>query len=589
MKNVFKMWSSKVISCVGILCHLFAVCLLCGQSCAQVYNLSLAVEEGLPARTIVGDIRAGLPQSTQTSGFFISESRESYVFRDLEIDGDTGIISTAVVLDREKRDRYDFVAATLTGEVIKVTIVVKDVNDHFPVFPSPTVLLNVSELSPPGTRFEFEGARDQDEGDLGTQGCRITDSVMQELFKVEVRSGGGSVDLILLDKLDRESRDFYNLTIEAFDGGIPQKTGRLQVHINVMDENDNPPVFNQTEYRVLVWENAPLFTPVCQVYATDLDLGANALVTYEINRRQSDPNEYFIIDENTGVISVNRPLDHEMQTFFELIVRALDGGAQPESSSTFVGIRVLDINDNSPSISVLFLSGSGEPEVSEDASPGEYVARISVTDPDLGEGNMVYVDLQGGDGKFILKQTDDFLYALCVAGQLDREEVDLYELKVIAADFGVPPLQTEKTVLVRVSDVNDNAPVFELEYYVAHIVEDANPGSTLIQVRAHDADEALNSDLLYSILESKWDNLIRIEPQSGLITTTTSLDREKEAEVHFLVVAVDGGSPPMSSTATVTIYIEDVNDNKPVFDQQLYNVSIQEHIAVGSCFLQVCC
>ncbi|XP_076149286.1 protocadherin-23 [Alosa pseudoharengus] len=559
----------------------------CRESCAQVYNLTLSIEEGLPARTIVGDIRAGLPQNTQTSGFFISESRDSYVFRDLEIDTDTGIISTAVVLDREKGDRYEFVAATLTGEVIKVIIVVKDVNDHAPVFPSPSVLLNVSELSPPGTRFELEGARDQDEGDLGTQGYRITDSMMQELFKVEVRSGVGSVDLILLDKLDRESRDFYNLTIEAFDGGIPQKTGRLHVHINVMDENDNPPVFNQTEYRVLVWENAQVFTPVCQVYATDLDLGVNGLVTYEINRRQSDPNEYFIIDENTGVISVNRPLDHEMQTFYELIVRAWDGGIQPESSSTFVGIRVLDINDNSPTINVLFLSASGDPEVSEGASLGEYVARISVTDPDLGEGNMVYVDLQGGDGKFILKQTDDFLYSLCVARQLDREEVDFYELKVIAADLGVPPLQTEKTVLVRVSDVNDNAPVFELGHYEAHIVEDAKPGSALIQVRAHDADEGLNSDLLYSILESKWDSLISIDPQSGLITTATSLDREREAELHFLVVAADGGFPPMSSTTTVTIYIEDINDNKPVFDQQLYNVSIPEHIAVGSCFLQV--
>ncbi|KAL2098180.1 hypothetical protein ACEWY4_007387 [Coilia grayii] len=581
------MWSSKATSHLGIFCHLFVVCLLCGQSYAHVFNLSLSVEEGLPARTVVGDIRAGLPQNIQTSGFFISESRESYVFRDLEIDGETGIISTAVVLDREKRDRYDFVAATLTGEVIKVTIIVKDVNDHSPVFPSPIVFLNVSELSPTGTRFELDGARDQDEGDLGTQGYRITDSGMLELFRVEERSASGSVDLILLDKLDRESRDFYNITIEAFDGGIPQKTGRLQVHINVIDENDNPPVFNQTEYKVFVWENIPPFTPVCQVYATDIDLGANALVTYEINRRQSDPNEYFIIDENTGVISVNRPLDHEMQSFYELIVRAWDGGTHPESSSTFVGIRVLDINDNSPTISFLFLSASGQPEVSESASSGEYIARISVTDPDLGEGNTVYVDLQGGDGKFFLKQTDDFLYALCVAGQLDREDVDLYELRVIAADVGVPPLQTERTFLVRVSDVNDNAPVFELEYYVAHILEDAEPGSTLMQVRAQDADEGSNSDLLYSILESKWDNLIQIDAQSGLITTTKALDREREVEMHFLVVAVDGGSPPLSSTATVTVYIEDINDNKPVFNQQLYNVSIQEHIALGSCFLQV--
>ncbi|XP_067441162.1 protocadherin-23 [Thunnus thynnus] len=571
-----------------LLLQTLVLSLLCAQSLGQVFNLTLSVKEGLPAKTIVGDLGALL--SRPSTGFFISESRDSYVFRDLEIDADTGIISTAVILDRESRDKYEFVAATLTGEMIRVKIEVKDVNDHSPVFPSKVVHLEISELSPPGSRFQLEGAKDQDEGEFGTQGYRITESEMGELFHLEYRSGSEnhlSLDLILTSKLDRESQDFYSLTIEAFDGGIPARTGRLQVNINVLDENDNPPVFNQTEYHASVPENAPLMSAVCQVHATDLDLGDNSRITYEINRRQSDPNEVFSINETTGLVYLNKPLDFETQAFHELIISARDNGAQPEYSSTFVGVKVLNINDNSPTISVLFLSETGDAVVSEAAGIGDYVARISVSDPDL-EEERITVTLEGGDGKFTLKQTDDFLYALCVNAELNREEKDLYELKVQASDFGSPPLSSEMVLVIKVSDTNDCHPVFQRDVYIINITEDAPVGSSLIQMKAQDADEGVNSDVRFSILKSSHqDGLISIDPDSGMVTTAAELDRERQMEVWFLVVAVDGGEPALSSTATVTVLVEDVNDNEPVFQQQLYNVSIPEHSDIGSCFLQV--
>ncbi|TDH16371.1 hypothetical protein EPR50_G00019330 [Perca flavescens] len=561
--------------------------LLCAQSFGQVFNLTLSVKEGLPAKTIVGDLGAVL--SRPSTGFFISESRDSYVFRDLEIDADTGIISTAVILDRESREKYEFVAATLTGEMIKVKLEVTDVNDHSPVFPSEEVDLEISELSPPGSQFQLEVAKDGDEGEFGTQGYRITESELGELFRLEYRSGSEnhpSLDLILTSKLDRETRDFYSLAIEAFDGGVPARTGTLRVNVCVVDENDNPPVFDQTEYHASLSEDAPLMSSVCQVHATDLDLGDNGRVTYEINRRQSDPNEVFSIDESSGVVYLNKPLDYETQAFHELIIAARDDGAQPEYSSTFVGVKVLNINDNSPAISVMFLSETGEAVVSEAAAIGDYVARISVSDPDFKE-ERVAVTLEEDDGKFTLKQTDDFLYALCVNAELDREGSDLYELKVRASDSGSPPLSSEMVLLLRVADTNDCHPVFDKDVYVVSISEDAPQGSSLVQMRARDADEGVNSDVTYSILESSQESLFSIDPESGLVTTAAALDRETQMEVWFLVVAADGGEPALSSTATVTVLVEDVNDNEPVFRKQLYNVSIPEHSDVGSCFLQV--
>uniref|UniRef100_A0A667XAH2 Cadherin domain-containing protein n=1 Tax=Myripristis murdjan TaxID=586833 RepID=A0A667XAH2_9TELE len=551
---------------------------LCAPALGQVYNLTLSVEEGLPAKTIVGDIGAAL--SRPSTGFFISESRDSYVFRDLEIDADTGIISTAKILDRESRDKYEFVAATLTGEMIKVKIVVRDVNDHSPVFSSEKVDLEISELS----------AKDQDEGELGTQGYRIAESEMGELFSIEYRNMSDNpfnLDLILTNKLDREVRDSYSLTIEAFDGGIPARTGRLQVNIHILDENDNPPVFNQTEYHALVSEDAPVMSVVCQVLATDRDQGGNSQITYEINRRQSDSNEFFSINETTGVIYLNKPLDFETQSFHELIINARDNGAQPEYSSTFVGVKVLNINDNSPTINILFLSETGDAVVPEAAGIGEYVARISVSDPDFEEGRIA-VTLEDGDGKFTLKQTDDFLYALCVNSELDREEKDLYELKIRASDYGSPPLSSENVFLVKVADTNDCPPVFEQSVYTIAVAEDIPQGSSLIQMQARDADDGVNSDISYSILTSeRGSQLVSVDPKSGLVITAATLDRETEAELWFLVVAVDGGEPALSSTATVTVVVEDVNDNEPVFQQQLYSVSIPEHTRIGSCFLQV--
>lgn len=564
-----------------ILQFLILLLLFCLKSWAlgQVYNLSVSFVEGLPVGTRVGDIRAAFPPGVQSSGFFISESTDSDVFRDLKIDSETGVISTSAVLDRERRDRYEFSVTSLSGQVIRVHVVVKDVNDHAPVFPEEVVMLNMSEWTPIGTTFHLDAAGDQDEGRFGIQGYRIFESSAQKVFKLDVQS----MDLVLVKELDRETEDFYNLTIEAFDGGVPPKTGYLQVNINVLDENDNHPVFNQTDYQAFIWENTPILAPVCQVNAYDLDIDSNGFITYEIN--QSNSSEFFIIDKNTGIIRVNKILDYETRRSFELVVIAQDHGSPSKSSSVFVEIRILDVNDNSPNISIVFLSESGDPEVSEGAGYGDYVARIIISDPDLGELNKVSVLLEGGEGKFSLKFVDEFVYALCVEGALDREEKDQYKLTIIASDFGSPPLRSERTFVLRISDVNDNAPVFEQKIYESNVFEDAAEGSSVIQVKAHDDDE--DSGISYSILQSDQSFLVSIDPLTGIISTAAGLDRERETDLVFLVVAVDSGFPPLTSTATVSICVEDVNDNGPVFQQQIYNTTIREHFAIGSCFIQV--
>ncbi|KAM8968719.1 protocadherin-23 [Sarcophilus harrisii] len=622
-------------------------------SSAQVYNLSLAVDEGLPPDTLVGDIRAGLPGEQQGvgDGFFLSEdSGDSSLLDDFHVDTDTGIIRTARSLDRERRDRYSFVAATLLGAVVQVEITVNDVNDHSPRFPSDTLQLDISELSPPGTAFRLPGARDPDAGLFSIQGYTLLQP--PELPDTEGRffqlryggpgqqsssSGSSSssssssplepLDLVLLRRLDREAVAAHQLMIEAWDGGSPRRIGRLQVEVRVLDENDNPPVFNQSEYRATVREDAPPGSAVCRVHATDLDPGPNGEVRYSLRARQpsagwlDSEGAYFSVEELTGLVRVRRPLDRESQSWHQLVVEARDGGAEPEAASALVSIAVLDVNDNPPVIHLLFLTEGGGAQVSEGAKRGDYIARVSVSDldgdPEEEEADQVIVgseggsagvtlSLEGGMGSFALHPGGPRdVFFLCVEGPLDRESRSQYELLLVATDSGSPSLSTRETLLLRVTDVNDQAPHFNQERYYTSVSEAAAPGTAVLRLSASDGDEPGTDQAMVRYILTQVQPpsdcspedaasgarcaplAFAVHPESGVISTILTLDREVQEAVELQVVAQDLGQPPLSSTCWVSVTVEDVNDNEPVFQRQVYNASVAEHAPSGHCFLQV--
>ena len=258
-------------------------------------------------------------------------------------------------------------------------------------------------------------------------------------------------------------------------------------------------------------------------------------------------------------------------------------------TNAFVTIHVRDFNDNQPTMTIIFLSEDGSPRISEGAQPGQYVARISVTDPDYGEYANVNVSLEGGDGKFALTTKDSIIYLIYVDQVLDREERDSYDLRVMATDSGTPPLRAESSFTIQVTDVNDNPPLFDQQAYRQTIPEVVYPGSFVLQVTARDKDQGPNGDVRYSLLKGKnsHSDWFSIDPVTGIITTATALDFESEPAPSVTVVATDSGRPPLSSTAKVDIVLQDVNDNTPVFSSSSYNASIKENTPAGTCFLEV--
>uniref|UniRef100_A0A8C7R379 Protocadherin-16 n=1 Tax=Oncorhynchus mykiss TaxID=8022 RepID=A0A8C7R379_ONCMY len=560
-------------------------------------NLELQLDEEQPAGTIVGDISAGLPPGVTANLYFISDHEGTGVGSDLDIDESTGIIKTAKVLDHELRDRYNFIAVTMTGVTVEVTITVNDINDHAPTFPRRRATFKIPEMTAVGTRFPLEPAVDGDKGQLTTQGYLIKDGNPGQAFFLETRRGSNQVlylDLVVNTLLDSETRPSYTLSLEAFDGGSPKRTGQMVLDVTVQDINDNAPVFNQSRYHAIISENLQPGSNILQVFASDVDQGDNGLVLYEINRRQSDPESYFVIDSRTGVITLNKPLDFEMRRVHELVVQARDNATQPEVTNAFVTIHVRDYNDNQPTMTIIFLSEDGSPQISEGAQPGQYVARISVTDPDYGEYANVNVSLEGGDGKFALTTKDNIIYLMCVDQILDREERDTYELRVMATDAGTPPLRAESSFTIQVTDVNDNPPLFDQQQYRQVIPEVVFPGSFVLQVTARDKDQGPNGDITYSLLQdgkagqdenqAQW---FTIDPVTGIITTLSQLDYESQPRPNVTVVATDRGRPSLSSTALVHVVLQDINDNEPVFGTNFYNVSIKENTAAGTCILEV--
>uniref|UniRef100_A0A8C5P0V5 Protocadherin-16 n=1 Tax=Jaculus jaculus TaxID=51337 RepID=A0A8C5P0V5_JACJA len=558
----------------------------------QAGSLDLQIDEEQPAGTLIGDISAGLPAGTAPPPmYFISAQEGSGVGTDLAIDEHSGVVRTARVLDRERRDRYRFTAVTPDGATVEVTVRVADINDHAPAFPQARAALQVPEHTALGTRYPLEPARDADAGRLGTQGYALSGDGAGETFRLETRPGpnGAPVpELIVTGELDRENRSHYMLQLEAYDGGSPPRRAQALLDVTLLDINDHAPAFNQSRYHAAVSESLAPGSPVLQVFASDADAGANGAVTYEINRRQSEGDAPFSIDAHTGLLRLERPLDFEQRRVHELVVQARDGGAHPELGSAFVTVHVRDANDNQPSMTVIFLSADGSPRVSEAAPPGQLVARISVSDPDDGDFAHVNVSLEGGEGHFALSTQDSVIYLVCVARRLDREEKDAYNLRVTATDSGTPPLRAEAAFVLHVTDVNDNAPVFDRQLYRPEpLPEVALPGSFVVRVTARDPDQGTNGQVTYSLAPGTHARWFSIDPTSGIVTTAASLDYELEPQPELIVVATDGGLPPLASSATVTVALQDVNDNEPQFQRTFYNASLPEGTQPGTCFLQV--
>ncbi|CAM5076736.1 unnamed protein product [Eretmochelys imbricata] len=458
--------------------------------------------------------------------------------------------------------------------LVHVELEVRDINDNAPRFPQAHIPLEVSESAAPGTRLPLEIALDPDVGSNSIQSFRLS---RNSHFGIEAQTradGGKSAELVLLQELDRETQAAYTLELVAQDGGSPARSGTATVSVRVLDANDNSPAFPQGSVTVELGEDAPRGSLLLDLEAADADEGPNGEIVYGFGSQvPAEARQLFRLDPLSGRLTLEGPVDYERQRTYELDVQAQDRGASPLAATCKVIVRLADVNDNAPGISVSPLSGApagaGVAYVSEAAARDSFVALVSTSDRDSGPNGQVRCALYGHE-HFALQRAYADSYVLVTAAPLDRERVAEYNLTLVAEDLGSPPFKTVRQYTVRVSDENDNAPLFSKPVYEVAVLENNPPGAYLATVVARDPDLGRNGKVLYRLLETRSpgggprSGLISLDPHSGSVHARQPLDCEELPLAEAELEACDGGAPQLCQRARLRVRVVDQNDNAPV-------------------------
>ncbi|KFQ25395.1 Cadherin-23, partial [Merops nubicus] len=538
-------------------------------------SYEVSVPEDIPAASSIVQASTDVDEGVNGRVWYrIVRGNEHNHFR---INPSTGLVMRGVRhLDREQNSSHVLEVEAYNTEQgpmrssVRVIIYVEDVNDEVPVFTQRQYnRLGLRETAGIGTSVAVVRATDRDTGNGGLVSYKIL-SGAEGKFEIDESTGL----ITTIEYLDYETKTSYLMNISATDQAPPNNQGFCSVYVSLLNELDEAVQFSNSSYEAVIMENIPMGSEVLRVQARSID-NLNQ-ITYKF-----DPNtnaqalSLFKINGITGVITVKGQVDREKGDFYTLTVVADDGG--PKIDSTVVTITVLDENDNSPQFDI---TSDSSVSVAEDSAVGKRVAVVLARDPDAGRNGQVTFSLTSGNiGRaFEIRTTNNTYGEVFVARPLDRELLDHYTLRIQASDGGVPPRRKEHTLRVNILDVNDNPPIIDSPFgYNVSVSENVGGGTAVAQVRATDRDVGLNSVLSYYITRGNEDLTFRMDRVTGEIATRPSPpDRERQSFYSLVVTVEDEGNPSLSATTTVYVTVLDENDNAPAFQQQLYEVTLDE-------------
>uniref|UniRef100_A0A1A8QFG0 Protocadherin 7a n=3 Tax=Nothobranchius TaxID=28779 RepID=A0A1A8QFG0_9TELE len=600
---------------------------------------NVATDLGLTAGTGSGDVTFALESGSE---FF-------------KIDNVTGELTTGPRrIDREKLPQcqmifdenecfLDFEVSVIGPlqswvDLFEGRVVITDINDNTPSFPSPVLQLSVEENRPIGTLYLLPTATDRDFGRNGIDRYELiqdngagasstrrtaggnpitrvdgldrrgrngdngggTRSSVFELQVADIPDGEKQPQLIVKGTLDREQKDSYELVLKVRDGGNPPRSSQALLRVSITDVNDNSPQFERSTYEAEMTENAPPGTPVLQVRAADRDIGVNGQVEYVLGAATENVRRLLRLDEATGWLSVLHRIDREEVAQLKFTVMARDRGQPPRTNRTTVVLGVRDENDNVPVVEIRkigrILVRDGAALVPENVLVDTPVALVQVSDRDQGENGAVTCTVVG-DVPFTLKPAGETAlpplpadeafdrnkkkYFLHTSALLDYEATKEYSVTIVAVDSGSPSLSSNSSLMVRVVDINDHAPTFAQNIVEVHFAENNSPGERVVTVVATDADSGKNAEIAYS-LDPTSNGPFYIDADNGDIRATGVLDREIQERYELRVIAKDKGAPPLQGSSTVVVQVTDRNDNAPKFVQEIFTFYVKENLLANS-------
>ncbi|KAJ8387249.1 hypothetical protein AAFF_G00158720 [Aldrovandia affinis] len=557
-------------------CAIFLFALCAVESTTTKYYTYEEDSPGTEIGNLSRDLKTDPAEDPQTSFRFMQEPNSSLV----QMRQTDGLLTVGEVIDREQLCpraprcliTFDVVAFSKEKfQLIHVEIEVKDINDNSPKFPRNETRLEISENVAVGSRFPLGFAVDRDVGGNYIQSYQVS---FNNHFRIEAREGDDGVkhaELVLVKGLDREAEDFYTVQVSAVDGGSPPRAGSMTVHIRVLDFNDNSPTFERNSLKVELHEDAPVGFLIVKVHAFDPDDGINGEVVYAFVEESSDEvKRVFQIDPFSGAVTLKALVDYERKRSYELTVQASDLGVNSIPSTCKIVVDVVDVNDNAPVIAIkpMTSASDGVACITEAAAEESFVALISTSDRDSGSNGHVRSSLHGHE-HFKLQVAYGNAVMIVTTTTLDRERIPEYNLTVVAEDLGSPPFKTVTHYTIRVTDENDNAPLFSKAVYEVSVMENNVPGSYVSTVVARDLDLGDNSKVTYQLLDgdavggAPLSTFVSVDPLSGSLYTVRSFNYELVKQIEVSVQATDRGSPPLSSTTLMRIKVIDQNDNSP--------------------------
>ncbi len=485
--------------------------------------------------------------------------------RAFSISSTTGQLTLIQALDYEVKQTFSLVVLaedsggqadpdfTVLNDTITVQIAVTDYNDNNPVFSKPVYSGSIEERASIDDQVLFDGTISCTDQDSGTNGEISLHIIEESPFAIQ-----NSGIVTIKDTLDFEVVVLYQLTVQCRDGGTPQLTSDATVIIFILDSNEFGPEFNQTPYNIEVNESTRLGTVVGGVFAEDRDAGEAGTVTYSFTNVTTS---VFALDSATGTITLLSSLDYETQTRLFVLGVIANDTAGLEASTTII-IQVLNDDDNRPS----FALGNYLTSVPENAVTGTMVLQVSCTDADDQADNVpVGYQLNTAAAPFSI----DASGGITVSGEIDLEVNPRHTLALTCSDSAGNTAVA--TVTVDLEPFNDFTPVFTGELpYATELAENPGIGLSVFQVTATDDDTVKYSDITFSFVSGNEEDRFEIDPSSGVVTVSMSIDREEE-DLYVLVVQAQNvipssdtsGSQPLFSTTMLAITITDLNDNDP--------------------------
>ncbi|KAL8596544.1 hypothetical protein ACOMHN_059385 [Nucella lapillus] len=517
------------------------------------------------------------------------------------IDENTSTIRTGQVLDREVECQFNppsqpceiaFDVGVYRWDesteiydllmIVHITVVLEDINDNSPKFPKDVAYLTVPESASVGHVLQTSGAIDKDTGSNTIKQYRLVPDHGTFRLQVMTSVDGLSSDLgiVVEQPLDREQQATYRLQVVATDGGFPQRSGSVNITINVQDVNDNAPAFSKDVFNITVEEDSPISVPIVRLIATDPDNSHNGALSFGFSPRTSQKIlEQFAINVNSGDVILTKPLDFEKDQRLQFVVVVRDHGSPEQQTQAAVIINVADVNDNAPQIDITLPPGGNVK--AESIEVGSFIAHVSLSDADGGKNGEIDCSLT--NDHFRLEKFSDFSYIfkILLEKSLDYEVARQQQVNVTCSDRGTPPLHNSSSFTIHVRDENDNAPIFSKPEYHISIKENIDPSLFVFQVIAMDPDSNNNGNITYLLLDNP-DSAFSIDSVSGNLRAMKKFDRELRGSYRLVIQAKDRGMPAMSSTAVVQVDIDDVNDSPTRFAQSHFDFYIEEEQPKGS-------